>query len=173
MDPFLGEIKLMAFNYPPEGWALCNGKSMNIVQNNALYSLIGIMFGGDGRTTFNLPDLCGRTPLCYAFTEAVGTKAGVETVTLINDNLPMHNHIVDVNTGVANSPKPDSNFLCTTKPDPQYAAGFNAYTATAPNNVMNPGTVSPVGGAQAHNNMQPSLVLNYCIATMGIYPSRP
>lgn len=172
MDPFLGEIKLMAFNYAPRGWAFCNGKSMNIAQNNALYSLIGIYFGGDGRTYFNLPDLCGRTPIGCSATSVLGAKVGAETVALSKDYLPVHNHTVNVNTGVANSPKPDSNFLCTTKADPQFAAGFNAFVNPAPNNVMNQSAMSSTGGSAPHNNMQPSLALNFCIALMGVYPPR-
>jgi microcystin-dependent protein len=171
MEPYIGEIRAFSFDFAPMNWAICDGRQLAILQNQALYSLLSTQFGGDGRTYFNIPDLRGRFPI-FPTDLKNGVKDGKENVTLTADNMPAHNHLVNVNTGVASAPKPDSNFLCTTKPDSQYPAGFTAYTDSNTNCNMNSNAMSTSGSSSAHNNIQPSLVVTYCIALTGIYPSR-
>ncbi|MGM3274835.1 phage tail protein [Ralstonia sp. 24A2] len=181
MDQFIGEIRLCAFSFPPRGWAFCSGALLPVQQNTALFSLLGTMYGGDGRVTFALPDLRGRTPLHRNLQSYVqGVQAGSETVTLNEQQLPAHNHQFVVSTAPATS----VNVSSTTN---HLLAASNLYNATDPN-IKGPGTVlygtpgtltamsgeacGSTGGSQSHENMQPSLVLNYIISLTGIYPSR-
>lgn len=169
MDPFIGEIRCFGFNFAPIGWALCQGQLMSISQNTALFSLLGTMYGGDGRTTFGLPDLRGRTPMGMGQGPGLsqrdqGEQAGTETVTLVQGQLPAHNHSVAASSSAtAKSP----------------AAALPAYTGdaatygTAGDMAMSPTMVGGGGGGQPHDNLQPYLVLNWCIATEGVFPSRP
>jgi microcystin-dependent protein len=159
-EPFLGELKLMSFNFAPKGWATCNGQLLPINQNQALFSLLGTMYGGNGQTTFALPDLRGRIPIHRGgFTQ--GQAIGAQSHTLTVGEMPAHTHSVLASS--QNGNQADPKIL---------AAASNAYTAPSTLTTIAPGTVSNVGGSQAHENRQPYLVLNWCIALQGIFPSR-
>lgn len=163
-DPFLGAIHFFAFDWPPMGWARCDGQILNISQNNALYSLLGTSYGGDGRTTFGLPDLRGRTPLHNL--QALGQKGGAESVTLTAQQVPQHNHTVAAATAAASTNNPAGSVFAAV-PTAEAAYGTAANLAS-----MAATTVDTQGGGQGHSNLQPSLTINACIALMGIYPSR-
>lgn len=178
-EPFLAEVRIFSFNYPPEGWALCDGSMLPIQQNAALYSLIGTAFGGDGKTTFALPDLRGRVPVppgqnpLDGRVVTNGLKDGAETVALTNAQAPQHTHPVkanDTNADIALPIAPAGNFIWAKADDPNSAL-VNAYSPIA-NATMDTTIISTAGGGQGHDNMQPYLVVNYCIALVGIYPSR-
>lgn len=170
-DNFLGEIKLLPYDWPPKGWAPCDGRLLAINTNQALFSLLGTTYGGNGVTTFALPDLRGRVPLHPNVSAGIpqGTVAGVENVTLLQNNLPAHNHGVSAATTPGNNQTFASNYIAGAQ-----AGGTNVNLYGAPNSLqtLNPASVSNTGGSQPHQNCQPSLVLAYCIATQGIYPSR-
>ncbi len=174
-DPFIGEIKVWSFDWAPYGWALCQGQLLNIQQNTALYSLLGTQFGGDGRTTFGLPDLRGRVPLG---TQIPGDQQGVkyiggtENVTLTSAQVS-HNHSLQAIVEAGDKPAPTANFYAKVTAVSPATAPVNIYGAPTSTIALDSTTLSSVGGSQSHNNMQPFLVLNYCIATMGIYPMRP
>jgi len=167
-DPFLGEIRLFGFGFPPQGWAKCDGALLQISQNNALYALIGIRYGGDGRTNFNLPDLRGRVPLHRATGYTIGQKGGSEGVALTIDAMPGHNHPAygaTVDGDAVKGSNTRSLARSTSSSDPIYQPPVNLVS-------MNAGVISTTGGGGTHNNMQPGLVINFCIATTGIYPPR-
>jgi microcystin-dependent protein len=165
MDQFLGEIKLLPWDWPPRGWALCQGQLLPVAQNTALFSLLGTFYGGNGTTTFALPDLRGRVPNHQGDFYVIGEMAGQENVNLIMSQLPTHQHALMATTSPATVAVPINNLVA------QSNAG--RYGSDASNLVtMNPASVQPVGGSQPHNNMQPYLALSYCIALTGIYPSR-
>jgi len=172
MDPFIGTITLFGFNFAPRGWAKCEGQLLSIAQNQALFSLLGTTYGGDGRTTFALPDLRGRTPLGSGQGPGLeqyeqGTTGGAETVTLQQNQMPAHSHSLNANSAAGNTASPtNAIFASTGAVDREYHAGGVANTA------MSGQIIGPSGGSQAHENRQPYLVLNYCIALEGIYPSR-
>jgi microcystin-dependent protein len=161
-EPFLAEIRLMSFNFAPKGWAMCNGQLLQINQNQPLFALLGTAFGGNGQTTFALPDYRGRTPIHVGSDHTLGEKAGAQAVTLTIANLPMHTHFFQANSAAGNTPNPVNNLL---------ASANNLYTAPANLTSLEPSTVSNVGGSQAHINMQPFLALTFCIALQGIFPS--
>ncbi len=170
--PFLGEIKIVAFSFPPKGWAYCNGALMQINQNQALFSLLGTKFGGDGRTTFALPDFRGRAPV-NAGQYVVGQRGGEEFHTLTMNEMPQHLHLLQASTTDANTTN-----IRTPPPDlsPNILAR-NLGNMYAPNISGGPvkmqlTTVANTGGGQAHENRQPYLVLNFVIATTGLFPSR-
>lgn len=163
MDPFLGEIKLVAFNFAPIGWAFCDGQVLSIQQNTALYSLLGITYGGDGKTTFALPDLRGCVPLDAGNGFNLGKKDGKADHTLSIGEIPAHTHYVAGSNLDPNAPSPAGNI---------WAKGDGAYQTGAGNTTMNSAAVGNTGGGQAHSNLQPYLVLNFVIATTGIYPPR-
>lgn len=175
-DPYLGEIRLVSFSMNVRGWSNCEGQLLQVAGNQALFSLLGNRFGGDGRTNFQLPDLRGRTPLHVSPTVALGTAGGVETVTLTTQQLPLHNHGFDVSTTPATTkavaggwyaaPGPYST---TSGPTKLYAASLAAADVVP----LYPGCLEQTGGSQAHTNMQPYLALKYIIAVQGIYPPRP
>ncbi len=167
-DPFLGEIRMFGFGFPPQGWAKCDGALLPINQNNALYALLGIRYGGDGRTNFNLPDLRGRVPLHRATGYTIGQKGGSEGVTLTNDTMPAHNHPAFGTTVAGDAFKPGTTKSLATSSD----AGDPLYGVAQNLVAMNPNVIANTGGSQPHNNMQPSLVINFCIATTGIFPPR-
>lgn len=162
-EPFLGEIKLVSFSFPPRGWAFCNGQSLPINQNQALFSLLGTTYGGDGRTTFALPDLRGRTPTHVGAGLTQGERGGEEASTLNIQTMPMHTHAFQALAGAANAQTPENAILADTP--------FSAYGDLASGNAMNPGSNTSAGGSQTHENMQPWIALNFCIALQGIYPS--
>jgi microcystin-dependent protein len=172
-DYFLGEIRLFPYGGIPKGWAACHGQLLPILQNQALYTLLGTVYGGDGRTTFGLPDLQGRTPYGTAATTQ-GTKGGTESVALTLSNLPPHTHNVFVNSQNGTKAAEAGNFLATNATGGSGAAPFNVYAAQAGNPVvaLNTKSVDSNGSNQAHENRQPSLALSYCISLSGLYPSR-
>ena len=165
MDPIIGQIILIGFNWAPQGWALCNGQLLPISQYNALFSLIGTTYGGDGRTTFALPDLRGRVPVHQGngpglTPRVMGEASGTEAVTLTLPEIPMHTHTATVSAQPASR---GGTVLA--------ASGL---LNTGPSDlVLAPTTISPAGGSMPHQNMQPYLVMNYIIALEGIYPTRP
>ena len=160
-EPFLGELKLMSFNFAPKGWAQCNGQLLPINQNQALFSLLGTMYGGNGQTNFALPDMRGRVPLHRGSSFTQGQSTGQEAHTVISSEMPAHNHIVSASS--QNGSQADPKIL---------AGASNAYSGFSNLTTLAPGTVSNVGGSQPHENRQPYLVLNWCIALQGIFPSR-
>ncbi len=162
-EPFLSEVRLMSFVFAPKGWALCNGQLLPINQNQALFSLLGTTFGGDGRVNFALPDLRGRVPIHVGSGHSLGERGGEQAHTLSTAELPTHAHLAQASTSDGNSPLPAGNVLASTP--------SQIYGPAAELTTLNPGTVSNVGGSQAHLNMQPFLALNFCIALQGIFPS--
>ena len=162
-QPFIGEIKMVSFNFPPKGWAFCNGQTLAIQQNAALFSILGTTYGGNGTTTFALPNLQGKVPVYVGQGIVLGQTAGEVNHTLIMGEMPAHTH-VPVGATPANLAVP-SNAL----PGKGTSAGFYA---ASPNTTMNPASVSNMGGSQPHNNMPPYTVINFCIALVGVFPSR-
>jgi microcystin-dependent protein len=162
-EPFLSEIRLMSFVFAPKGWALCNGQLLPINQNQALFSLLGTTFGGDGRVNFALPDLRGRTPIHVGSGHTLGERGGEQAHTLSVAEMPTHFHGLNASTtDSGGSDNPTGNFL---------GSASNLYHTPASLTPMNPGTIINTGGSQAHQNMQPFLTLNFCIALQGIFPS--
>jgi microcystin-dependent protein len=165
-EPFLSEIRMFSFAFAPKGWALCNGQLLPINQNQALFSLLGTTFGGDGRVNFALPDLRGRVPIHVGSSHTLGERGGEQAHTLSIAELPTHTHVVMGNGSNATTADPTANFFAA----PSSALG-STY-GTAENLVaMNPGMLANVGGSQAHLNMQPFLTMSFCIALQGIFPS--
>ena len=165
-EPFLGEIRLVSFNFPPSGWALCNGQFLPINQNQALFALFGTTYGGNGQTTFALPDLRGRTPISFSASFALGQTGGEEAHTITSSEMPAHNHVVTGNDAAATTNTPGSTTrLANSSP-------VNLYSAFSNPTTMNPGKILNVGGSQAHNNMQPYLTITFIVALQGIFPSR-
>lgn len=162
-EPFLGEIRIFANNYAPRGWMFCEGQILQINQNQALYSLLGTVYGGDGVTTFALPDYRGRVPIHVSQSIPLGTSAGEAAHTLTVNEMPQHTHQVFASSNLASSPSPQNN---------AWAAVDNMYDPAATMAQMNTNAIGSAGGSQPHNNMQPYLVLNYAIAIQGIFPSR-
>ncbi|HEV7743373.1 MAG TPA: tail fiber protein [Pyrinomonadaceae bacterium] len=162
-EPFLSEIRIMSFGYAPRGWAMCNGQLLPINQNQALFSLLGTTFGGNGQTNFALPDLRGNVPIHVGQGHTLGEKGGQQAHTVTQSEMPSHNHFVQASNVNGNVDSPQNNIL---------AQALNVYRG-APDSptTLNPATVSSVGGSQAHLNMQPFLALNFCIALQGIFPS--
>lgn len=167
-EPFLAEVRMMGFNFAPRGWAYLDGQILPINQNQSLYSLLGTTYGGDGRTSFALPDLRGRTPVHHSGGMRLGEKSGAETVTLNGSEIPNHKHEVKASTATANAKGPASGlFAAEVPPD----APYREYEAGGMI-VLRSGTVANGGGGQAHNNMQPYVTLTFCIALQGLFPSR-
>jgi microcystin-dependent protein len=161
--PFIGEIRLFPFNFAPHGWAKCEGQLLLIQQNQALYSIIGTRYGGDGVTTFGLPDLRGRAPVMPNGTISLGSIGGEEVHTLTLSEMPSHNHVLyGSSNGTTNI---STGHVCAASPS------ILAYSDQA-NNTMHPGAIQETGGSSPHTNMQPYLALNYCIALQGIFPPR-
>lgn len=161
--PFIGEIRVFGFAFPPKGWALCNGQTLPINQNQALFSLLGTMYGGDGRTTFQLPNLQARMPVHQGNGFTQGAAAGEAAHTLITTEVPAHNHTA---TGVTTNASTSSAAGAT------WAASTKNPFAAAASTTMSPGALGNTGGSQPHDNMPPYLTLNFCIALQGIFPSR-
>lgn len=162
-EPFLSEIRLFSFNYPPKGWAFCNGQLLPINQNQALFSLLGTTYGGNGQTTFALPDLRGRYAMHEGAGHTLGEKAGSESVTLTQTQMPAHIHFMQAANKDADLAIPGGNLL----------ANFNnGYAGFSNPTALLAGTIGNVGGSQPHTNMSPYLVINFCIALIGIFPSQ-
>lgn len=162
-EPFLSEIRIMSFVFAPKGWALCNGQLMPINQNQALFSLLGTTFGGDGRVNFALPDLRGRTPIHVGSGHTLGEKGGEQAHTLTQSEMPAHTHVLNATSDNGTVPGPSGNVYAKT-------LGLS-YSSATQLVAMSTETVTSVGGSQAHLNMQPFLTLSFCIALQGIFPS--
>jgi microcystin-dependent protein len=161
-EPFLSEIRMMSFVFAPKGWAQCNGQLLPINQNQALFSLLGTTFGGDGRVNFALPDFRGRTPIHVGSGHTVGEKGGEQAVTLSLAQLPTHTHWLNGTANNASLPAAAGGLFGTAN---------NVYGAAANLTSLHPATVGNTGGSQAHLNMQPFLTISFCIALQGIFPS--
>ena len=164
-DPFLSEIRTFSFNYAPNGWAQCNGQFLPINQNQALFSLLGTTYGGNGQTTFALPDLRGKVGIHFGNGHVLGEVAGQSAHTLTQAEMPLHTHAAlgSTNAAAGTTNDPVSDIL---------GIGGNAYGPATQLTTLNPSSVSNIGGSQPHNNMMPYTVLNTCIALQGIFPSQ-
>lgn len=165
-DYYLGQVMPSGYSFAPRGFAMCNGQTLPISQNQALFSLIGIQYGGNGTTNFMLPDLRGRTPVGSSSSYPIGLMAGVENVGLTTQTLPQHNHLGSGSTAAASLRDPVNNFYGAVSGEALYAP------ATGTQVVLNAATLSSAGGGQPHSNMQPFNVINFCIALSGVFPSR-
>jgi microcystin-dependent protein len=171
-EPFIGEIIMFGGNFAPRGWALCDGQLLDINQNQALFSILGTTYGGDGRTTFGLPDLRGRVPMHPGSgpgltTRRLGEKSGAENVTLTTSQIPSHSHQGRVHSGTANSRSPVNNALSGE------AGGVTAvFTSENPDSDMKSNAIANAGGGQSHTNIQPYQCVNFIIALVGVFPSR-
>jgi microcystin-dependent protein len=170
-DQFVAEIRMFGFNFPPTGWAFCNGQLLPISQNTALFSLLGTYYGGDGKSTFGLPDVQGSAPLAWGSgsglsARALGETGGEPFVTLIESEMPTHNHSVSAAALPANvsSPAPAATLSRTN--------GGNGYHTLDAAVQLDPNAIAVAGGSLPHNNLMPYLMLNFCIAMQGIYPPR-
>lgn len=170
-NPFVGEIRMFAGNFAPRGWAYCDGQLLAVSQNDALFSLLGTVYGGDGRTTFGLPDLRGRVPI-HAGTgpglsqRRLGAKAGAEKVTLTTNQLPSHRHTLQGSGNTATEPNPDGNVLAESSLFDLYRSSISSHNAMASQSITS------LGSSGSHTNMIPFICINYIIALFGIYPSR-
>lgn len=163
MEPFLGQLALFPFAFPPKGWALCNGQLLSISQNQALFALLGTTYGGNGTTTFALPNLQGRVALDAGNGYAQGDTGGSESTTLQPTQMPQHSHVLSGTSGAASASSPSAGVVFASTSGDSYG--------TASPVAMSPAIVATVGGSQPHENRQPFTVLSYCIATQGIFPS--
>jgi microcystin-dependent protein len=171
-EPFIGEIRMVGFNFAPRGWALCNGQLLPIASNEALFSLLGTIYGGDGRTTFGLPNLQGRVPMHQGAgagltPRVIGETAGQEAVTLLESQLPAHTHKARASSLKGNTNSPVGRVWSKD-------AGVQSatYTSSAADADMGPSAIASAGGGAPHDNMPPYLVVNFVIALQGIYPAR-
>jgi microcystin-dependent protein len=173
VDPFVAEIRIFPFNFAPKGWAFCDGQILPLSQNTALFSLLGTTYGGDGKSNFALPNLQGRTPMHPGqgpglSLHDLGETGGSETVSLLESEIPSHSHGNQASLGDSNSQAPGGQA-------PQLlATGIGVGQFAVPGSLvqLNPVAIAPAGGDQPHNNMQPYLTLNLCIALQGVYPPR-
>jgi microcystin-dependent protein len=171
-SPFVAEIRMFGFNFPPKGWAFCNGQLLPISQNTALFSLLGTFYGGDGKSTFALPDFEGNCALGQGQSTTgtqyfIGEQSGVQFVTLLETEIPVHTHSVGTQSNrAAVNPAPAADQIISK------ASGGSPFLVGAGNSTMAPQTIGITGGSQPHNNMQPYLTLNFCIAMQGIFPAR-
>jgi microcystin-dependent protein len=167
-EPFLGEIRMVGFEFAPAGWAMCNGQLLPIAQNVALFSLLGTLYGGNGVTTFALPDLRGRVPIHQGqgpglSQRVIGTPTGAEAITLTAGQMPSHTHTLEANPNNADTKDPTGAVL---------AAGHDYAGPASPPAAMSPDAIAAAGGGASHDNMQPSLTVNFIIALQGIFPSQ-
>jgi microcystin-dependent protein len=166
-NPYIGEIRMFGGSFAPAGWAFCEGQSLPISENDALFTLIGTTFGGDGQETFNLPNLAGRASIGTGGSELLGEQGGVESVTLTTQTIPIHSHIMMCSTAQATANTIQNNIAAT-----MLAAGDNsAYATVKPYRAINGNAIGPVGGSQPHDNQQPFLVISFIISLFGIFPT--
>ena len=160
---FLGEIKIISWNFAQRGWALCNGQLLPINQNQALFSLFGTQYGGNGQTTFGLPDMRGRVPIHFGGSfSTIGQRGGEPTHTLLNQEMPTHNHQAQASSANANQPVPGGVL----------GSANNVYQTNQSPTTLQPATISTVGGSQPHENRMPMTVLNFVVALQGVFPSQ-
>jgi microcystin-dependent protein len=176
MDPFVAEIRIFPFNFAPKGWAFCNGQLLPISQNTALFALLGTTYGGDGKSTFALPDLQGSAPMHPGqgpglSLHDLGEMSGVESVTLLQSEMPAHAHGVGRASNVTGDSTSPANSVWAMAGAGRGAAAL--YIAGPPTGKVNQFSLAPTGGSLPHNNMQPYLTLNFCIALQGVFPQRP
>lgn len=167
-DPFIGEIRMFGGNFAPAGWAWCSGQLMPISENEALFNLIGTTYGGDGQETFGLPNLESRIPIHAGtgpggITYQLGEQAGVETVTLTTQQIPIHSHPMIATADIGSASSPGGNILAQ-------SSALKLYTASAPSIALHAQAVTPVGGSQPHENIQPYLCIGFIISLFGIFP---
>jgi len=167
-SPFVAEIRMFGFNFPPTGWAFCNGQLLPLSQNTALFSLLGTTYGGDGKSTFALPDLQGNVPLHPGQGQGLslydlGQAGGSSTVTLLTSEIPLHSHSFTATEEIVNENNVTNNF---------FGAGESRYAPAANVTQMAPQALPPAGGSLPHNNLMPYLVVNFCIALQGVFPPR-
>jgi microcystin-dependent protein len=174
-DPFVAEIRIFPFNFPPKGWAFCNGQLLPLSQNTALFSLVGTFYGGDGKSTFALPNLQGSVPMQTGQGQGLserflGEQSGAETVTLLVSEIPLHTHSVSGTSTIGAVQSPGPTVIIA-----RMEGGANVYQSVTNANLvtMAPQALAPAGGSLPHNNMQPYLTLNFCIALQGVFPPRP
>lgn len=173
-DQFVAEIRIFPFNFPPTGWAFCDGQLLPISQNTALFSLLGTTYGGDGKSTFALPDLQGSAPMQPGQGQGLslrdlGEQSGVESITLLVSEMPIHTHgLLAAVQDLGDLGAPASNRALARSGK---GSGYKANPSA--NAIMAPQTIAPAGGGLPHNNMQPYLTLNFCIALQGVFPQRP
>ncbi|MBE2201574.1 MAG: phage tail protein [Anaerolinea sp.] len=171
-EPYIGQIIMFGGNFAIRGYATCDGQLLPIAQNTALFSILGTTYGGNGQTTFALPDLRGRAPIHMGqgpglSNYTLGQVGGSETVTLIQSQMPAHNHTLNVHSGTADSQSPVNNLLSG-----EAAGATFVYSSESPDATANPNSIAPAGGSQPHNNQSPYLTLNFQIALVGVFPSR-
>jgi microcystin-dependent protein len=166
--PYIGEIRMFGGNFAPVGWAFCDGQSMPISENEALFQLLGTTYGGDGEETFNLPNLQGRVPIHQGAGFQIGQSGGVPSVTLTGQQMPQHGHVLQGSTATAAGTNPQGTVLAHL-PD---AGVQTAYGSTAPFGAIDSSSVSPIGGSQPHDNMQPYLAVNFIISLYGVFPQQ-
>ncbi len=175
-EPFIAEIRAFGCNFAPRGWAFCDGQIIGIAQNTALFSLLGTTYGGNGQTTFALPDLRGRSPMHWGngaglSPYVIGEMSGTPTVTLLQTEMPSHAHVVNTATATVSAQAVGTptatTFIGNSKPDKLFSDA-----SPAPNSTFSIKAIGIAGGSQPHNNMQPYLAINFCIATEGIFPAR-
>jgi microcystin-dependent protein len=169
-QPFVGEIRMFAGNFPPVGWMFCDGQQLPISENDTLFTLIGTMYGGDGQETFNLPNLQSRIPLHFGqgpdgVTYAQAEASGVESVTLTTQQIPVHNHAMLGSTDIASASVPTNSVIGK-------STAVDAFINAGPDTPLNNQAITPVGGSQPHDNMQPYLCVNYIISLFGIFPTQ-
>src|SRR5947209_10428416 len=169
-EPFVGEIRMFGGNFPPSGWAFCNGQLIPITENDTLFNLIGTTYGGDGQETFALPDLQSRVPIhqgtgADGITYQLGEQGGVESVTLTTQQIPIHTHSMIATTGLGAAPSPAGNILAQ-------CAAVKMYSGAAATTPLNNQTITPAGGSQPHENLQPYLAINFIISLFGVFPTQ-
>lgn len=173
-DPFLGEIRMFGFNFAPEGWAACDGAILPISQNTALFTLLLATFGGDGKTTFGLPDFRGRVPMGIGNDPSkLGKSGGSETVQLALTELPSHTHPMMASSSNATLNRVENAMVGVATKSVLAQASINVYGPPGNPQTLSPQAISMAGGQQGHNNMQPYVVVNFCIALQGVFPARP
>jgi microcystin-dependent protein len=163
-SPFIGEIRMFGGNFAPAGWAFCNGALMPISENDAMFNLIGTTYGGDGQSTFALPNLQSRVPVHVGPGFALAQSGGVEQVTLTTVQIPAHSHVPLANSSTGNLPAPTGAVWA--------ASSLNEYSSNAPGQTMDPAAIGSAGGSQPHDNMLPFLAINFIISLFGIFPSQ-